>query len=150
MFPAIISSVYGFLPFPLWSGFEGSPLIYGNQPTGPRLYRSRSRSIFDYVELELTGCQPSPSLLYSQRCYHFGLRVLLTLKNSQPVFRLVLASEGFRSSCPDKVIFICLVKIQGSPISYVADFYTLFERTAEGHLSSFRSASDKLRSQYFD
>ena len=56
MFPAIISSVYGFLPFPLWSGFEGSPLIYGNQPTGPRLYRSRSRSIFDYVELELTGC----------------------------------------------------------------------------------------------
>ena len=101
MFPAIISSVYGFLPFPLWSGFEGSPLIYGNQPTGPRLYRSRSRSIFDYVELELTGCQPSPSLLYSQRCYHFDLRVLLTLKNSQPVY-FSFWLPRFSVLCPDK------------------------------------------------
>ena len=39
-----------------------------------------------------------------------------SLKNSQPVFHLVLASEDLRSCCPDKVICICLVQIQGSPL----------------------------------
>ena len=88
MFPAIISSVYGYLPFPLWSGFEGSPLIYGNQPAGPRLLAVCVLSYYPNVSLRWLsdGLVHHSPVFYSFRCIHFSFWVLLTLKNSQPVF----------------------------------------------------------------
>jgi len=67
------------VPFPLWSGFVGSPLIYGNQPTVPRLLAACVLSYYPNVSLRWLsdGLVHQSPVFYSFRCIHFCLRVLL-------------------------------------------------------------------------